>query len=236
MEGIWVLFLGPLLAGIAVDFSSRDKAPNLKPAFMFGGAYILALTLTHILPGILRRFDNIAIVLGLILAGLLFQFLIDKVTRGAEHGEVSGVKKVSVFTLLFGLCLHSFLEGALLGGMSSDGHGSHDSLLIGILLHKLPAAFALAMVVRNRYEMRWLRYLIVLIFALTAPIGMYLSHDLSASGQEVRFLDGLMAFVTGNLLFVLVELFKSLNFRRWRSVENGMLLLGLAIGLLSEII
>jgi len=108
---------------------------------------------------------------------------------------------MSAFVLLVALCIHAFLEGAMLAQPSGNGVYNVNAVLLGIVLHRAPAAFALMTVLAFQLgsSRKALPYLIG--FSLAAPLGLLLSNYLSSS--EVLTRNGLIylyALVCGSFL------------------------------------
>jgi zinc transporter ZupT len=116
---------------------------------------------------------------------------------------------------MLGLFIHAFLEGTLLshGSIVSDevtgaSHmHSNNTVLMGIILHKGPAAFALAAVLSASLSKKWTLILLT-IFALASPMGMLSSAYLFEQGilqkEGVGILYGL---VTGGFLHISTTIF-----------------------------
>lgn len=115
-------------------------------------------------------------------------------------------KSVSAIVLLAALCIHAFLEGGMLAQpMSSGSHIHYDmnAILLGIALHRAPAAFALMTVlaVQLRSRVKALPHLFV--FSLAAPAGLLLCTHLS--NIEILTANGMVilyAVVCGNFLHI----------------------------------
>jgi len=144
-----------------------------------------------------------------ILFGFFFQQLLEYFTSGIEHGhthahdEITGTSK---FGLLIALVIHSFLEGALLTH-DSPFHERHESysLLVGIVLHKMPAAFALVTTLRTSKGFDGRLWGILLIFSISSPVGFLMSDQVLNLSPEVLLL--LFAFVSGSFLHISTTIF-----------------------------
>lgn len=205
-----VLFIVAMLAGLSAFLIPQYKDKNYKLALVFAGAYLFAVTVTHILPEVFSQAADPANVGLYILAGFFLQQILEYFTAGAEHGHVHHQdpahdhKTGSSIFVLIGLCVHSFLEGSLLShpGSIHDHHES-DALLIGILLHKAPAAFALMSILICQLHKRQMAIIFLVIFALASPLGLMVStyyqanNELSAQAFTILF-----AVVSGNFLHI----------------------------------
>lgn len=219
-----ILFFIAIAAGSLAYFIPNWERRYFKLVLVFAGSYLFAITVLHILPELFVGTDN-ATNMGLyILLGFLLQQILELFSSGVEHGHIHdgghhhhGLQS-GVFTLMFGLFLHAFLEGTLLSqdGILSDhlhGHEGHshshgsNNLLFGILLHKGPEAFALVAVLAGSLKKRWV-FVLLVIFALASPLGMLLSsllyeQDLIGGGA-LRVIYGMVA---GGFLHISTTIF-----------------------------
>ena len=190
-----LLFVTALVAGGLAYFIPSWEERYFKLVLVFAGSYLFAITVLHILPELFVESGDSTKMGLFILLGFLLQQILALLSTGVEHGHIhhpnhqhSGVQ-VGVWTIMIGLFMHAFLEGTLL---SHDGvlvethhhdghdHGHHhhhgnNNLLLGILLHKGPEAFALVAVLMSSMKKRWVFALLV-IFAFASPLGMVLSN------------------------------------------------------------
>jgi zinc transporter ZupT len=111
---------------------------------------------------------------------------------------------VSAIVFLFALCVHAFLEGAMLAEPVMVVHEYDvDAILLGIVLHRAPAAFALMTVLTHQLQSRGTALPYLVWFSLAAPIGLFVSSSLIE--QEVMGNSGLTylyALVCGNFLHI----------------------------------
>ena len=205
---IWTSFflmLGALLGGLAVYLVGYQQKPIRLP-LIFAGSFLFSITIIHILPELFKISDK-PFEIGLyLLIGFFFQSFLEYFTQGVEHGHYHvGSHGRSNISLIIALVLHSLLEGALLTH-ESPFHGRHESysLLFGIILHKAPAAYALMAICKSDHHFHWRQILILMIFAISSPVGMYVSSILDfTSGAFLLF----YAFVSGNFLHISTTIF-----------------------------
>jgi zinc transporter ZupT len=172
-----ILFFAPLISGLVVMYLKPTLNSNLKLLLSFSGAFLLAICFLHLIPELYHDYSySIGI---FILVGFLLQILLEFFSKGIEHGHyhASKDKKIFPYALFLSLCLHSFVEGMVL--VEPNHHHVHNfnntSLLVGIIIHKIPIAIILAtLMIVNKISLRT-RLLSILIFALTAPVGLYLA-------------------------------------------------------------
>lgn len=203
-----VLFFCAFLGGLAAKFFGQH-AGSIRYPLIFAGSFLFSITIIHILPEVFALSDDPMRVGLFILFGFFFQQLLEYFTSGIEHGHahahqhLSGGSKLG---LMVALMVHSFLEGALLTH-DSPFHAEHESysLLVGIMLHKVPAAFALVTTLRTQDRFTPGLWAILIIFSLSSPAGLVMSDQvLNLSEESLLFL---FAFVSGSFLHISTTIF-----------------------------
>ncbi len=238
-----ILFFTSLAAGSLAVFIPKWKEKDFKMALIFAGAYLFSITILHLLPELFADHDS-AYFMGLyILLGFLLQQVLDYLSSGIEHGHIHhpgghGMGN-SVWTLMIGLFLHAFLEGTLLSKQPTLLHHHHGSetLMIGILLHKMPEAFALVAVLLTRLNKRKTFALLVL-FSLASPFGMlstdWLYGNAIIGSGAVNVLFGLVA---GGFLHISTTIFfESSPQHKFQLRKLLIILLASGLAILSEYI
>ncbi|RZK21140.1 MAG: zinc/iron permease, partial [Hymenobacter sp.] len=129
----------------------------LKPMLAFSGAYLFALTITHLLPEALALLPERPHQVGYwVLAGFFGQLLLEVLSQGIEHGHVHAPDTQErgrvPGLLLLALVVHSLLEGSILVKSNGSGEVSRNfyAIVLGVALHHIPAAVALATLLRLR--------------------------------------------------------------------------------------
>lgn len=140
-----------------------------------------------------------------VLIGFFMQQFLEYFSSGVEHGHVHTNKAVSSsgrFSIVSALIVHSLLEGTLLTH-DSPFHEKHESysLLLGIVLHKMPAAFALMATMQGLGRRA---YYILILFSLASPMGLILSDFILLSEQAVLIV---FAVVCGSFLHISTTIF-----------------------------
>lgn len=196
-----VLFLTAFAGGVSSFFVPREQWRSVQVLIAFSGAFLLALAVVHLIPGLwgTGSLKNPGL---WVLAGFTLQLLLEPLSKGIEHGHFHAVKSSSVWPVMIGLFVHAFLEGMPLSGYAEveeaafhEAHGNH--LMWGILVHKAPAGFALGSLLRLS-GMPVLRTVVFLaVFALASPLGAFLSAFSDLSVGQLSFL---LALVTGSFL------------------------------------
>ena len=208
-----VLFLTPLVSGLLIYLVPKSKGSNFKLLLVFAGSYLFAITVIHILPELYRQNLGVELIGLFVLAGFFLQQFLEYFTSGVEHGHIHtsevhshdhAHQSISALVLLFALCVHAFLEGGMLAQPSSFGPVYDvNVVLLGIVLHRAPAAFALMTVLAFQLHSRNKALPHLIAFSLAAPIGLLLStylanHELLSATALIY----LYALVCGNFLHI----------------------------------
>lgn len=205
---ILILFLSAVLGGVSSKFFGHHTQ-SIRYPLIFAGSFLFSITIIHILPEVFSLSGD-PMKIGLyVLVGFFFQQLLEYFTSGIEHGHAhthddrTGISKLG---LLIALVIHSLLEGALLTH-DSPFHEQHESysLLVGIVLHKMPAAFALVTTLRTQSGFDGRLWAILIIFSISSPVGFLMSDQILNLSAEVLLL--LFAFVSGSFLHISTTIF-----------------------------
>ena len=209
-----IVFLAAIIPGFIAISLVTANGKLYQYSLVFSGTYLFSITVIHILPD-LFRFDGFSTWLGvLVLAGFFLQRILEFFTAGVEHGHLhtpaaEGHSHSSAVGLVVALCIHAFLEGTLLAGES----GIHPELgstqiLIGISIHKMPAAFALMSVLVCQFDSKRIPLIALIIFSLATPLGLITSSQMHS--QEIitsSLLQVIFAIVAGNFLYISTTIF-----------------------------
>ena len=193
-----ILFFGALIGGL-LAWAIKVNKSNMKIALAFSGAFMLGLSFFHVLPEsyeILGRNSGVWV-----LVGFMTQIILEVLTRGMEHGHAHALNDRAIpLGLFFGLGLHALLEGLPFGG--NHAH-NHHSLLIGVIIHKVPVAFILGTVLRTSGISLAKGAIAIAGFALMAPIGGLVTHFLEGEVIEALQFQGIiLAILVGIFLHI----------------------------------
>ena len=210
-----VLFFTPLLSGLLIFLLPKGRHTNYRMLLVFAGSYLFAITVIHILPELYSQSLGLELIGLFVLIGFFLQQLLEYFTSGVEHGHIHAETvqdhshghhhhSVSALILLTALCIHAFLEGGMLA-QSHSAKPVYDpyAILLGIALHRAPAAFALMTVLAVQLRSRKKALPHLLGFSLAAPIGLIISTFLAE--QDILSSTGLVylyALVCGNFLHI----------------------------------
>jgi len=239
-----ILFVLTFAAGYLVFFIPKIKTQFFKLSLVFAGAYLFSVTVIHILPEIFTEGKDIPFISLFVLAGFFIQVILEYFSEGVEHGHLHNMEehhnhgRNKWLGLLIALFIHAFLEGTLLAHPDTiHSNESSYSIFLGILMHKMPAAFALMSVLICHLKIKWKTVIILIIFSLASPAGLGLSHLLHDSqifSDKVFII--LFALVSGNFLHISTTIFfesspdHSFNFKKL-----FISLLGAMVAVLAEI-
>ncbi len=228
-----------VLAGGGLALRLKKYDPSiLRLVLAFSGSYVLGITILHLMPGVYTEADTHA---GLwILLGFFIQLSLEQLSKGVEHGHVHVEKHGKfAYSVLLGLCLHAFIEGLPLHDYATfhqthHGHGHDDDhLFYGIIIHKAPAAFALAILLLWSGTRTWMIWLNLTIFAAMSPLGALTASFLAI---DMKMVGNLVALVIGSFLHISTTiLFEADDSHQHRIPWRKMLVIlaGLGIALLS---
>jgi zinc transporter ZupT len=221
-----VLLLAPLLSGLFIFLVPKGNSTNFKLLLVFAGSYLFSITVIHILPELYENSLGLEQIGLFVLIGFFLQQMLEYFTSGIEHGHLhtdehhhthdhshhdhvhehhhSHGKGVSAFVLLLALCIHAFLEGSMLAQPLNEGPVYDvNAILLGIALHRAPAAFALMTVLSFQLGSRRKAMPHLVVFSLAAPVGLLLSSYLTNAGfLSATSLMYLYALVCGNFLHI----------------------------------
>lgn len=190
MNSYLFLILSVVAGSAIAAFLHSQKNSSVKFLLTFSGAYLLAIGVFHLLPEIYEGHDHY---IGFwIMGGFFIQLLLEVFSKGMEHGH--GHKelfrdKTLPLGVLSSLFLHALLESLPIG--AQHDHVSKNALLMGIVIHKLPVSIILFTMMKE-LTASWAKiFLLMLAFALVAPLGVFLGETLPILGDYYRQLTAL---------------------------------------------
>lgn len=186
-----MIYLLPLLSvvlGYAMALILKPtNRKNLKLLLAFSGSFLLSLTVMHLLPDVYESSlhgheghdhghahanNPIGIY---IMAGIVFQIILEYFSKGAEHGHVhthghEHHHQKMPWLLFISLCIHALLEGMPVS--------HHHDMAWGIAIHHFPIAIILTAFFINSGLSRVVILLFMAAFAIMTPMGTMLSEQL----------------------------------------------------------
>jgi len=229
LTSILYLFLSVAIGAIIVEIFKPTKSKNIQLLLTFSGAYLLAVSVLHLIPELFENYpkENIGI---FILAGFLIQILLEYFSKGIEHGHFHKQKVIPI-TVMISLCIHALLEGIPLGGGLEHNHSAEQALLTGIVLHKAPVSIVLFSFFLQSGMSKLKSYFLLFLFALMAPIGVYSGHLFSDLDQ---YANEIMAIVIGIFLHISTTiLFESTDGHKFSFQKIITIIIGTIIAIFS---
>ena len=223
-----LLFASVIAGAIVVEIFKPKKGRNIQILLTFSGAYLLAVSVLHLLPELFQDDDTDKYIGLYILGGFLIQILLEYFSQGIEHGHFHK-SNIIPFSVLISLCLHALLEGIPLGG---DLHEhTQNALLYGIVLHKMPVAIVLMTFFLQSNMKKSRAYLLLFLFAIMAPLGVYAGNIFGALSA---FQDEIMAMVIGIFLHISTTiLFESTDGHKFSFTKIIIIIIGTLLAILS---
>lgn len=213
-----ILFTCAMAAGLLVLKIQHIRDRTFKLLLVFAGAYLFSITVIHLLPELLGNAEEPGQVGLYVLLGFFLQLFLEYFTSGVEHGHLHGLEQekghahshhFTPLTLLIALCIHALLDGALLVHPGESEH-THDTnaLLAGVVLHKMPAAFALMSVLLHQLGSRKKAIFMLSLFALASPVGLYFSDYLMGVEEGWQLFNAIIyPLVAGSFLHISTTIF-----------------------------
>lgn len=245
---ISILLISTLLAGLAVLMIPKLNIHKFNILLSFSGAYLFSITVIHILPEIFHESANLRLSGIYVLAGFFLQMILEFFSSGVEHGHIhlnqdhghahKHTHSHLPYSVFISLCLHSFLEGTLLlHPFHTHEHEGTHTLLIGLVLHKIPESFALISILLVGLNNRFLAISLLVLYSLCSPAGLVLS-DLMLHNFKVG--DGifeiLFAVVAGNFLYISTTIFfETSPDHKFKISRLATLILAASMAILAEI-
>ena len=204
--------------GIALFLKPKSKT-NLKLLLAFSGSFLLSLTVIQLLPEVYESNNsNIGL---FIMAGILFQIILEFFSKGAEHGHVHGHETMThiPWLLFISLCIHAFLEGFPVS--------HHHNLAVGIAIHHLPIAIILTVFFINSSLNKNAIFAFMLTFAVMTPLGTIISDYLPILND---YYTEITAVVIGLLFHISSTIiFESSEGHKFNIAKISMIIFGIAL-------
>lgn len=234
-----ILFVSAFIGGSLIFLIKSNLNKKLKLLLSFSGAYLFSITVLHLLPDVYSTGDPYV---GLfILAGFGFQIFLEQFSEGIEHGHIHVHQHHGMafpFGIMISLSLHAFLEGMPLVDLSVGNHHEH-TLLYGIALHHIPAAFALTSVLYQSKVKKFNVILMLILFAAMTPLGSMTSNVLQSQsiGMISNYFNYMMGIVIGIFLHISTTiLFESNVDHRFNFYKMIAIVIGASLAVINFLI
>ena len=206
-----LLFLAALLGGMAALVIRNPSQATFQWVNVLSGGYLFAITVLRLLPELFAMPVAPQRIGLYILVGFFLQLLLELLSKGVEHGhmdlQANPTPPTSPLILLLALCIHAFLDGVILSNPHAAPLHQHAAgpggLFIGVLLHKIPEAFALTSALSKLMPSKRIFIGYLMLFDLASPLGLWSSHYFSQQcGWSTESLVALWAIVSGSFLHI----------------------------------
>lgn len=168
---MYLLLIASVVLGCLVVLIIKPKNNHTRLLLSFSGAYLLSVTVLHLLPEVYVNVGTDTFKIGIfILTGIIIQSVLESFSKGAEHGHIHVHTEQNKFPLLLflSLCVHAFSEGVPI-------HDGTTNLLWAIVVHKVPIAIVLtSFLIHSKYSKRT-TVLFLAAFALMSPLGVFMA-------------------------------------------------------------
>ncbi|NJB83324.1 ZIP family metal transporter [Wenyingzhuangia aestuarii] len=234
---IYIYLISSVLISVLFVSISQPKKKFIQLLLSFSGAYLLSMTISHLLPETFGMLDsehqhgasetvNSKLIGAFILLGILIQLVLESFSKGAEHGHVHihDSKKQFPWLLFASLCLHAFSEGIPLG------YDNNQSFLWAIVIHKIPVGIVLtSFFIKHEYDLRKVAFFMT-AFALMSPLGSLLA-------SQIHFFQHYQNYITAIIIGIFLHistviLFESSENHKFSYPKFIAILLGMGIALL----
>ena len=188
-----ILLLSVLVGSLLVLFiKPGNKIVRLLLAF--SGAYLLSVTILHLLPEVYTINSDHKFIGIFILIGIILQSVLESFSKGAEHGHIHIHSDGKEFpTLLFvSLCIHAFSEGLPI-------HNADSNLLWAIVVHKIPIAIVLTTFLINTKYSKKTVFCFLFFFGLMSPLGVL-------AGDKIPFFTNYNTEITALIIGVFLHI------------------------------
>jgi zinc transporter ZupT len=232
----YLLTFFAVIAGYGLALVLKPSKPHhLKLLLAFSGAFLLSLTVLHLLPELFHDehhhhhdahhgTPSQGLPIGVyIMLGILFQILLEFFSKGAEHGHTHGNQKITQgkmpWLLFLSLSIHALLEGFPIS--------NNPTLAYGIAIHHFPIAIILSLFFVKSGINRYTLLFFMVGFALMTPLGTLLSAKVQVAQQFSRQITavviGILFHISSTIIFETTENHK-FNFSKLIAISTGFAL------------
>lgn len=202
----YLYLISSVLAGsfIGLGLKKKSDGSSVKVLLTFSGAYLLSIGVFHLLPELYETHSHSV---GLyIMGGFFLQLILEFFSKGIEHGhshtELFKNKGLPI-SVLISLFVHALLESLPIGAHHNEL--SRNALLWGIVIHKLPVSVILFAMLSELTKNVWKIVGWMLLFAMIAPLGVYLGTALPFLGlyskEITAVVMGIFLHISTTILF-----------------------------------
>jgi zinc transporter ZupT len=236
----YIITFFAVIAGFLVAlFLKPQKKKNIKLLLAFSGAFLLSLTVLHLLPELFQEghhhyhegvHENHLPVGLFIMIGILFQIVLEFFSKGAEHGHVhihtdNNDELHHIPWLLFiSLCLHALLEGFPIQ--------ENSNLAYGIAVHHFPIAIILTLFFVNAKMEKKMVFGFMFAFALMTPLGTFLAEKMHFAQHYSKEISAVVVGILFHISSTII--FESNEGHKFNLAKITMIVLGFLLAFFME--
>jgi zinc transporter ZupT len=233
-----ITFSAVILGFLMALFLKPQKKNNIKLLLAFSGAFLLSLTVLHLLPELFSETHahagespHATLPVGVfIMLGILFQIALEFFSKGAEHGHVhvhtdshNELHHIP-WLLFFSLCLHALLEGFPIH--------ENQNLAYGIAIHHFPIAIILTLFFVNAKMNKWLIFAFMFSFALMTPLGTLLADQMVFAQHYAKEISAVVVGILFHISSTII--FESNEGHKFNLAKITMIVFGFTLAYLIE--
>lgn len=198
---IYIVLIAAVIIGASIVLFVKPSEKFIQFLLAFSGAYLLSITILHLLPEVFTDSDEHTKIGIFILIGILIQSVLEYFSKGAEHGHIHIHDKIkSLPWLLFiSLGIHAIFEGIPLG------NDENKVLLWAIFIHKIPISIILTTFLLQAKVSKVTIFGLLAVFSLMSPMGCYLSESIpfltTYSTEITALIIGIFLHISSIILF-----------------------------------
>jgi len=218
----YIYLLASIFIGSILVFILKPSNKFVRLLLAFSGAYLLSVTILHLLPEVYTETTNYKKTGIFILVGIVIQSVLESFSKGAEHGHIHIKSDGKEFpTLLFiSLCVHAFSEGLPI-------HNTGENLLWAIIVHKIPIAVVLTTFLIHSNYSKKIVFVFLITFALMSPLGVLLGDKIFLF---TKYSTEIKAIIIGVFLHISsIILFESTENHKFKLKKFIAILLGMVL-------
>jgi zinc transporter ZupT len=234
-----ITFSAVILGFLIALFLKPQKKKNIKLLLAFSGAFLLSLTVLHLLPELFKDSHHVhggeqvhsSIPVGVfIMIGILFQIVLEFFSKGAEHGHVhvhtdenNEVHQIP-WLLFISLCIHALLEGFPIY--------ENTNLAYGIAVHHFPIAIILTLFFVNAKMNKFIVFAFMLSFALMTPLGTLLAEQLHFAQHYSKEISAIVVGILFHISSTII--FESNEGHKFNLAKVTMIVVGFLLAYVME--
>ena len=218
----YIILLLSVLVGSLLVLIIKPGNKIVRLLLAFSGAYLLSVTILHLLPEVYTIHTDAKRVGVFILVGIILQSVLESFSKGAEHGHIHIHSDGKEFpTLLFvSLCIHAFSEGLPV-------HNADSNLLWAIVVHKIPIAIVLTTFLINTKYPKKTIFSFLFFFGLMSPLGVLVGDKIpfftEYATEITALIIGVFLHISTIILFESSENHK-FNLQKFTAILLGVIL------------